>query len=377
MKEISGRALFRIALTVFVLFLAIHYWAGIAQFLGMLLGACAPLLLGLCLAYPLNLLMRFYERHFFPRSRRKGLSRVRPGLCLLFAFLTLLGALVFVWLLVIPQLSRCLQLLLTQVPAAAKAAVQYLAEQGILTPERVQGIAEWAASFDWQSRLMDILSFSAAGATSVLSSLLGAAASVLSGFVSAFFAATFAVFVLLNKRKLADQGQRLMRRYLREPVRERLLYVLRTLDDCFHRFIVGQCAEAAVLGTLCALGMLLLGLPYPLMIGALTAFTALIPVVGAYLGAGVGALLIVMESPVQALVFLVFIVVLQQIEGNLIYPHVVGSSIQLPGIWVFAAVTVGGSLFGIPGMLIGVPLAACAYRLLRNDVNKGAPAAKS
>ena len=150
-------------------------------------------------------------------------------------------------------------------------------------------------------------------------------------------------------------------------------YVLGIADDCFHRFLVGQCTEAVVLGVLCALGMFALQLPYALMIGALTAFMALIPIVGALLSGAVGAFLILMVSPVQALIFLIFIVVLQQLEGDLIYPHVVGSSIQLPGIWVLAAVTVGGGAFGIAGMFVGVPLAAVAYRLLRNDVYGVAP----
>lgn len=146
--------------------------------------------------------------------------------------------------------------------------------------------------------------------------------------------------------------------------------MLRVLNDCFHRFIVGQCTEAVILGALCTTGMMLLGLPYATMVGALIAFTALIPVVGAFIGGGVGAFVILMESPIQALIFLVFLVILQQVEGNLIYPRVVGTSIGLPGIWVLAVVTIGGGVFGIPGMLLGVPLAAAAYRLLREDINR-------
>ena len=132
-------------------------------------------------------------------------------------------------------------------------------------------------------------------------------------------------------------------------IRIKVRYVIGIFDDCFHRFIVGQCTEAVLLGVLCTIGMLVLGLPHATMIGALTAFTALIPIVGAFIGGGIGAFLILMESPIQALIFLVFIVVLQQLEGDLIYPHVVGSSIQLPGIWVLAAVTVGGSVLGVVG----------------------------
>ena len=140
------------------------------------------------------------------------------------------------------------------------------------------------------------------------------------------------------------------------------------INDCFHRYIVGQCTEAVILGVLCMLGMMIIRLPYATMIGALIGFTALIPVAGAYIGAFVGAFMILTLAPVKALIFLVFIVVLQQLEGNLIYPRVVGSSLGLPAIWVLAAVTVGGGVLGVPGMLLGVPLTAAVYRLVRNDV---------
>ena len=135
-----------------------------------------------------------------------------------------------------------------------------------------------------------------------------------------------------------------------------------------HKFIVGQCAEALILGGLCMVGMTVFRFPYAMMIGTLIGFTALIPIAGAYIGAGVGAVMILTQSPVKALLFLVFIVVLQQLEGNLIYPKVVGNSIGLPALWVLAAITVGGSLIGITGMLLGVPLAAALYRLLREDL---------
>ena len=164
-----------------------------------------------------------------------------------------------------------------------------------------------------------------------------------------------------------------MRCYLSEKIWGRVEYFLDVLNDCFHRYIVGQCTEAVILGALCAVGMGLLRLPYAMMIGALVAFTALIPVAGAYIGAGVGAFMILTVDPFKALVFIVFLVILQQLEGNLIYPKVVGSSMGLPGIWVLAAVTVGGGIAGVLGMLIGVPLAATFYRILRDDVKKRMP----
>ena len=146
-------------------------------------------------------------------------------------------------------------------------------------------------------------------------------------------------------------------------------YVSGILNSCFRSFIVGQCIEAVIIGVLCTIGMLIFRFPYATMVGALIGFTALIPVAGAYIGAIVGALMILSVSPIKALLFLIFIIVLQQLEDNIVYPKVVGSSIGLPGIWVLAAITVGGGVMGIAGMLLGVPLFAAAYRLLKDDVN--------
>ena len=184
---------------------------------------------------------------------------------------------------------------------------------------------------------------------------------------------------LTEKENLSRQGALLMKTYLKPSWYSRLLYFLETLHNCFRRFVVGQCTEAVILGLLCMGGMLLFQFPYASMVGTLIGFTALIPVAGAYIGAGVGAFMIFTVSPLKALLFLVFISVLQQLEGNLIYPKVVGSSIGLPGIWVLAAVTIGGGVLGIGGMLLAVPLAATFYQVLRDDVakrNRPAPRTK-
>ena len=161
-----------------------------------------------------------------------------------------------------------------------------------------------------------------------------------------------------------------MKTYLKPTWYNRLTYFLQTLNSCFHSFVVGQCTEAVILGLLCMTGMMIFQFPYASMVGALIGFTALIPVAGAYIGAGVGAFMIFTVSPIKALLFLLFISILQQLEGNLIYPKVVGSSIGLPGIWVLAAVTIGGGVLGIGGMLLAVPLTATCYQMIRTDVVK-------
>ena len=198
--------------------------------------------------------------------------------------------------------------------------------------------------------------------------------SIISTTVTLAVAFIFSIYILYWKEKLGNQFTRLFKRYIPDKITNKIFYVLGVLNKSFKSFIIGQCTEAVILGVLCMLGMLILRLPYAVMTGCLIGFTALIPIAGAYIGAGVGALMIFTVSPVQSVIFLIYLVILQQIEGNLIYPKVVGSSIGLPGIWVLAAVTVGGGVMGIMGMLVAVPVASAIYQIVREDVNRKVPA---
>lgn len=180
----------------------------------------------------------------------------------------------------------------------------------------------------------------------------------------------FAIYLLANKEKLAIQVKKLTTAYIPEHIRTVCTEFIRLFDQTLSNFIVGQCTEAVILGTLCALGMMILRLPYAMMTGVIVGVTALIPVVGAYVGAVVGGFMIFMVDPMKALVFVIFLLILQQLEGNIIYPKVVGSSIGLPGMWVLASVTLGGGLFGVVGMLMGVPLAATLYKWIGQCTNQ-------
>ena len=204
----------------------------------------------------------------------------------------------------------------------------------------------------------------------VMSVLLKTLTSLFSGIVTAVVSIIFSIYLLADKERLSSQLDTIMDTYLKDSIHGKIKYVTAILDDCFHRYIVGQCTEAVILGVLCTIGMLILRLPYATMIGALIAFTALIPIAGAYIGAGIGAFLILSQEPIDALIFLIFIVILQQFEGNIIYPRVVGASLGLPSLWVLAAVVVGSGIMGIGGLLIGVPLTAAIYRIITEDVRK-------
>lgn len=365
MKRIETKTIVKIAAAVFILFLAINYWSNISGIIGKILSAAMPLLIGCVVAYPLNILMSFYERHFFVRSKKPFLNKARTPLCLLLAVLTLLAIIALVTALVVPQLVSCGKLLAAEVPGAVETLFDYIQKKDILSSDMIDKLA----SIDWQSKMQQILSTVFSGISNIANLVIATVTSVVSGIATAFVAIIFSVYLLVGKQRLASQCRRIMRRYISEEKCVKINHVLEVINNSFHRFIVGQCTEAVILGVLCALGMLIFRLPYAPMIGAVIAFTALIPIVGAFIGGAVGVFLIAMESPMQALIFVVFLIVLQQLEGNLIYPRVVGSSIGLPGIWVLAAVTVGGGVFGIFGMLLAVPLAASAYRLLREHIN--------
>ena len=364
--KLQWKTCMKIGVSVFVLYLLIHYWSLLAGVLSGVLRAAAPLFLGAVIAYILNILMSAYERKFFPNSQKEAVIRLRRPICLVGAFLTLIAIVVLIVSLVVPQLVSCFRLIFAELPGFIERTLIMVEEWGIL-PEDIMTALE---SIDWRSRIGQIVELVSTSLGSVVDVLYAAISSVFSVLVTSLVGLIFAVYVLVSKENLRRQWLKLTGRYLPEIWHKRLNYVLATVNDCFHRYIVGQCLEAVILGVLCAVGMWILRLPYAAMVGALIAFTALIPVAGAYIGAGVGAFMILTVSPVKALVFLVFILILQQLENNLIYPKVVGSSIGLPGIWVLAAVTVGGGILGVGGMLLGVPIAAALYRMLRDDVYK-------
>ena len=365
--NLSSKICLKIGGSIFLLYLAIHYWPSISGLMQTLLGAAFPLVLGCILAYVLNILMSFYERTILsPFKDKRGCSLIS----LVAAIVSLLAIVVALISLVIPELVACIQLLISQLPSALDWLVDYISSLDFVSKDLIVTLE----GIDWKSKIGDVFHIVTSGIGSVVDVVITTLSSLMSGLITLLMALIFSFYLLLGRKRLAAQSTRVLQHYMRPHHYEKLMYVLQVLNNSFHRYITGQCIEAVILGTLCALGMWALRLPYATMIGALVGFTALIPIAGAYIGAGVGAFMILMSSPLQALIFLIFLCILQQLEGNLIYPKVVGSSLGLPGIWVLAAVTVGGGVMGIPGMLLGVPLASALYTLLRNDLNKTTPA---
>lgn len=350
------------AVCIFILYLLFHYWDAAVSWLAVLLHVAQPLLTGCAMAYILNLILRFYEQGLLKKWNAKP-SVKRTGSILL-SLMTLLMIVILIINMIVPELKSCTEILLSNIPMVYDTVMQFLNKHfslAELLPE------VFGRNPDIQGLLRHALSWLTSGAGA---SLFGYLSSFVSVLFNLFVSLVFAIYLLAGKEWLGHQMDRIISAWLPASIKEKGYHILHILDSCFHSFLVGQCTEAVILGTLCILGMLLFRLPYAVMIGVLVGVTALIPIFGAYIGAIVGIIMIFTESPVQSLIFLVFIVVLQQLENQLIYPRVVGTSIGLPGIFVFSAVMIGGSMFGVAGVLLGIPLAASFYQLLKEQLQK-------
>lgn len=356
-----------IAGALVIVFLVIHYWEKVEGFISLAVSAGLPLIIGCVMAYVINILMCFYEKWYVKIFKVEVAKSIRRAVCLILAFLSLVGIGLLVVNLVLPELINCIASFIRLIPGALQMLVDFVGEDQILKyfPQLKEG-------FDISAQTENLIKTVLGGVGGAVDSIMSAVSSAVSVVVNIVIGLIFSLYVLIEKEKLGAQCRSLISTYL-PKIDDKIFYVTEVLDESFHRFIVGQCIEAVVLGGLCVAGMLIFRFPYAVMIGVFIGFTALIPIAGAYIGAAVGAIMILTVSPLQALQFLVFVVVLQQLEGNLIYPKVVGQSIGLPGIWVLTAVTIGGGVLGVGGMLLAVPIFAAAYRLIREDVTRRNP----
>lgn len=346
-----------------------------------LLGILAPFLLGGALAFVLNVPMRAIERPLLQNSRRG--AKLRRPLALVLTLLAVLGVLALASLVIGPGIADAVMSIIREIPAAFDRLQKQLNGLAESLAAYLPMIQEWLAgvNIDWESLSRRVLEYAQALGSGIVSSGGGFIGGVVSGVSTFVIGLIFSFYILLQKEKLSRHGRQVIYGLLPLRQADRTLEILRLASRTFSSFLSGQCLEACILGTLFAVAMTIFRMPYALLVGVLIALTALIPIVGAFIGCAVGALLIAIDDPWKALWFIVLFLVLQQIEGNLIYPHVVGSSVGLPSIWVLAAVTLGGSLMGITGMLFFIPLCSVLYALFRSYVKerlakKGVPPEK-
>lgn len=330
-----------------------------------------PFITGISLAFILNVLMVHVESLLDKLGKKKNLKfykKLIRGLALVMTLTIVFTLVVMFFFLVIPEFKRTIETVVSYLPDFAIKAETWLGQQLSALPVEVEKLPKF--EMDWKDMGAQISRFLGEGSYTLFSTTVGITSTIFGGLINLLIGLVLAIYILAQKETLSRQSIALLTAFLSKNQVESILKVGRLSYAVFSNFVAGQFFEAVLIGVLCFVGMLIFGMPYALVISVLVAVTALIPIFGALIGTAAGAFLILMVNPVQALWFVVYIVVLQQLEGNLIYPKLVGDSIGLPGIWVLVSVTLGGSAFGIPGMLIGVPLTSVCYALLKEEVKR-------
>ena len=361
------------SLILFTIFVLVALWNYKMLFAGVkLVGkVLLPFAIGGAIAFVINLPMNFIERKLFGNAKKDGKkwakSLARP-LSLILALCFVLGIIGLVVFVVVPELGRTImnlgKTLQEVIPKVQKWAIELFQDN----PELVAYIS--SLEFEWDTILGNLVNFLKNGAGSFLGGTVEAAMSIISGVSTFFIAFVFSCYILLQKERLNIQVRKLMYAFLPQDWTNIFIALGSVTHRTFSNFLTGQCVEAVVIGVMFFIVMSIFNFPYAMLISVLIAFTALIPVFGAFIGCGVGTLLILLVNPMKGLLFVIMFLVLQQIEGNFIYPHVVGNSVGLPSIWVLAAVSAGGSLMGVVGMLIFIPIVSVVYTLLRGIVNR-------
>ena len=369
-KKLFRSLLLLITFTVGLIFVIVRF-DDLWQFAAALLSNFTPLFAGLAIAFVLTQPCAFFRRHLDRALGGTPLAKASVPLAVLLSYLLLFGVVAALVAFVIPQFVSSVGTFLSNLEGYMRQAqvwVNSFMEWFNVEGQALTGMDQLLSRLD--QVLRNVFNSTLDALSNVVPFLLNFTTNLVSVVVTSVLALVFSIYMLAGKDTLLGQCRRVLKAYLPKPLCDAVLDVTALTAGTFSRFVTGQVTEAIILGCLTFLGMLLLRLDYAPLISVLIGVSALVPIVGAYVGAATSALLLLMVSPMKALIFLVFLVCLQQFEGNVIYPRVVGTSLGLPGIWVLAAVTVGGGLFDFLGMLLSVPIASILYTLLKRDVRR-------
>ncbi len=352
--------------------LILIYWtinniSTISGYFGYITNLIMPFIIGGVIAFIFNVPMRQIEKHLFTKEKyqTKNMFKIRRLCSYIITLFLIIFIIAMAMLVIIPQIVETIKDIISVVPGAVQNFADWLTSTFNAFPELEESINK----INWNSALNSLISFVTDSSKGIISGGIGAVSGFISGITSFFIGFVFSVYLLFQKEKLGRQLRKVLYACLPKNKVEKIFEIQKISDNTFANFLSGQCLEAVILGTLFVIAMTIFRMPYALLIGVAIAITALIPIIGAFIGCIVGVILIGINSPIQAVAFIVLFLVLQQLEGNLIYPHVVGSSIGLPGIWVLVAVSVGGNLFGIAGILIFIPLSSVLYALFKVYIN--------
>ncbi len=360
----TRRRLIEIAAAAILLYCGLEHFDVVIGAVRFVMRILMPFLIGGAIAFILNVPMKQIEKYLFQKNKK--MEKFRRPVAYLLTLLCVIGVVVLALVVVVPELGNTVGMLVTQIPKAFSAMQEQL--EAIPDEWPWLGPAIEELNIDWAKISESLVDFVRSVASGIVSSGVGVFSGIVSGVTTFVISFTFSIYVLFQKEKLSSQVKQVLYALIPERVTEKLISVAVLSDQVFSSFLSGQCVEAVILGAMFVVSMTVFRMPYAMLTGIVIALTALIPLFGAFIGCAVGMLLIVMVNPVQAVWFLVLFLVLQQVEGNLIYPHVVGSSVGLPSIWVLAAVTLGGNLFGIMGIILFIPLCSVFYALFRGFV---------
>lgn len=369
-KDTVKKIMFLIVFTILVAVLMFNLDI-VADGIVFLFKISLPFVFGIAIAFIINLPMQFYERTIFTEKVKNKYAfarRIARPVSLMMSILSVVGVILIVVFVVVPELYHSLVNLgpvLQEFVPRAEAWILDLFPDNETIEELI-----YSLEFDWEKILNQVIGFLKSGVGSMLSTTMNFVMNVVSKITNFFIGFVFAMYILLQKEKLRVQVEKIMYAFFPDKVNDRIQSICSLVYRIFKSFLTGQCVEAVILGSMFFIVLSVIGFPYPLLIGVLIAFTALIPILGSFIGCAISVFLIFMTSPVKALIFVAIFLVLQQIEGNLIYPKVVGNSVGLPSIWVLAAVSLGGSLMGVMGMVIFIPLVSVLYTLFKEYVYK-------
>ena len=347
------------------------YWALnnfqiILDIFNSILAVIMPFLLGIMIAFILNVLMIRIEKILSRFILDKKYTSFKRVISIIVSLLIVIGVIGIIITLIIPELTNAIKVIVKSFPETFEQLQVWINQNGNSFPQ----LETWINSVDLNSIASELSGLFKIGLTGMLGSTVDVISMFFTSILNLVVGIVFALYILMSKETLKRQSHKLIDAYIPKRISVKLLEVGTLARTTFSNFVIGQTVEAFILGTLCAVGMAVLNLPYAPMVGSLVGITAFVPIVGAFIGGGIGAFMILTVDPMQALIFIIFLVVLQQLEGDLIYPRVVGSSVGLPSIWVLFAVTVGGGLWGITGMLFSVPVLSVVYALIKGHVNK-------
>ncbi|MGI6299284.1 MAG: AI-2E family transporter [Saccharofermentanales bacterium] len=352
-----------------ILYWALQNYAYLGRFLAKAIAIIRPFLFGGILAFVLNVPMRGIERHLLPDKggqRHRLIRKIRRPLSLVSTILLFLGVIALILILVVPELIRSVTSLAENLPGFFNSLQIWLQDRLQRFPELAREFS--SQTIDWPAISNSLVNWLRSSAGGLLSSTYNWLSVLVRSIYNTFISVVIAIFILAKKETLGRQARNVLRAYLPAPWNEKIFYVTNLFSDTFSQFLSGQVLDASIMGVLFLIFMLIFGMPYPLLISVLAAVTDLIPMIGPFIGAIVGVFLIMVVSPIKAFWFLIMFLALQQLEQNVIYPRVVGTSVGLPGIWVLVAVTVGGSLYGILGIFLSIPFFSVLYILMQNSV---------